>query len=692
MKSPLFSIRNKIFICFLIPIIFMAIIGMSAYRSASAGMNEKFQNTAQQTILMAAEYIDMVASFIEAEGLKYVVNTELSRYLTGRMDADIFERKAFIDSINGSMMVSKSANSYISNLHIISESDIEIFTTNKGSGTISKATVNGFLEEHKEEMLLISDDAKRLPKWINKHSVMDNYLGINEYDYVMSYQVFTAERKGAVVIDVDGAAILDFISQIDLGNGSIVGFVSPGGGEILHGNLGEDESGIISDGRKIFSAEIFYQKAASDDEILLAESVSYLDREYVFFYGRCIVSGGAVCALVPLSIITGQAEEIKMITLLLVILATVIAMVIGIIITLGIQRNMKQMSLNLTEVANGDLTVSVDLKSRDEFKDLAFTATNMITNNRKLVNKVRKATKHLEDTTKEVESVTEELCGFSVSITEAIDSINSGIVRQSEHAEECVEKTNILSNEIKEVTRVMDDVKKYADETGTLINRCLSIVQVLGQSAKQANDITVEVGNSIESLRKESEIINEFVSVITDISEQTNLLSLNATIEAARAGSAGRGFAVVAEEIRKLADSSARAAGEISMNVSKISTRTISSVNSAKQAENMVSKQCDTVEEAVGVFREMNEHMNSLLTGLKDILTSTERADRGREGAVLAVRNISDIISDTKNKTDIVHEIAVKLMNNVENLSKTEETLDANMDELKAEIAVFKTE
>ena len=113
-----------------------------------------------------------------------------------------------------------------------------------------------------------------------------------------------------------------------------------------------------------------------------------------------------------------------------------------------------------------------------------------------------------------------------------------------------------------------------------MINKGMEIVQVLGDRAGETTQMTVKVSESIESLRKESEIINSFVATITEITEQTNLLSLNASIEAARAGEAGRGFAVVAEEIRKLADDSAKAAGEIRNNVANITAQTQNSVES----------------------------------------------------------------------------------------------------------------
>jgi methyl-accepting chemotaxis protein len=182
------------------------------------------------------------------------------------------------------------------------------------------------------------------------------------------------------------------------------------------------------------------------------------------------------------------------------------------------------------------------------------------------------------------------------------------------------------------------------------------------------------------------------VGTITDIAEQTNLLSLNASIEAARAGEAGRGFAVVAEQIRKLSDDSAAAAGEIKENVAKISAQTKVSVDNTKEAEEMVARQTASVEEVVEVFRSMNESMQSLIDGLKDISIRTERADGERAYAVEAVRNISDIIEENAGNAETVSEIAARLFEKVESLNHTAGVLSENMDGLKREIEVFKTE
>ncbi len=253
------------------------------------------------------------------------------------------------------------------------------------------------------------------------------------------------------------------------------------------------------------------------------------------------------------------------------------------------------------------------------------------------------------------------------------------------------EQDGTLSEEIQEVNRVAREVETLVSEA-EMIRKGMDRIEQLGQRANETTAVTAKVEESIEDLKRESETINQFVSVITDISEQTNLLSLNASIEAARAGEAGRGFAVVAEEIRKLADNSAEAAGEIRNNVENISAQTGVSVESAKQAGEMVAQQTEAVREVIGVFQDMSDAMDKLFDGLKEILAGTERADKEREDTLEAVHNISSIIEETAASAEVVKKVAASLEQNVENLNGTAESLGDNMTGLKTEIAVFKTE
>ena len=238
---------------------------------------------------------------------------------------------------------------------------------------------------------------------------------------------------------------------------------------------------------------------------------------------------------------------------------------------------------------------------------------------------------------------------------------------------------------------MVEKVELLVQQTDRMIHRGMEIIELLGHRAQETTDITNQVGNSIEQLSQETESISVFAETITGISKQTNLLSLNASIEAARAGDAGRGFAVVAEEIRKLADDSAKAAGEISNHVQHISTRTMDSVQSAKQAEDMVALQGDAVQEVIQVFADMRDRMQELVGGLQEIVASTEQADKERAETLAAVQNISQIIAETAGNAEIVSQTSEKLMKSVDNLSHTASALGNNMNELKTEIAIFKT-
>lgn len=683
-SSKLLSIRNKIVVCFLVPIVFMVIIGVSAYQKSAEGLSEKFTDSTLQTMRMATENLNMSCDFIRSEGLKYAYDDDLRKYFLGMFEDNPVDKLNFLTSTKSNLLSVQTSNPFISHMHIIPKKGVNLLSTKLSSG------VDGFLDEYKEDVA--SGEGRRsIPQWIDSHPVLDEKVTETEKDYIMAFEMMSQSNNACVVIDIKPSAITDFMEEIDIGDGSIIGFVTPGGRELVVENVEEGKESVLPEEGNVFSGQEYYT-AVMGEAVADAGTaeVDFQGEKYLFIYSHSADIVFTTCALVPMRVVTSQATEIRNMTIGLVILACVIVVIVGIFITAGIENNMRRISRKFGDVAKGDLTVTVSAKGHDEFQDLAGSATNMITNTKKLVNQVSNATGELEVSAQNVGQASELIHEYSQDITRAIGEINEGMEEQSRHAQECVEKTDILSNEIQEVSHVVERVEKLVGETEGMINKGMEIVQVLGDRAGETTQMTVKVSESIESLRKESEIINSFVATITEITEQTNLLSLNASIEAARAGEAGRGFAVVAEEIRKLADDSAKAAGEIRNNVANITAQTQNSVESASQAKAMVELQTKAVEEVIAVFCEMQERMGQLIEGLKDIVVSTEKADGERSAAVAAVKNISDIIEETAGSAETVNDVANKLLNHVEKLSTTASVLDENMEGLKNEISVFK--
>lgn len=684
-SGRLFSLRNKIFVSFLLPILFVVIIGIVSYNAAANGLSEKFRDSSLQVSQMVMDYVDASMAFIKGEALQYMVDGSLVSYGLGSMEGDPIAKTNFLNETRSGLAAIQHMNSMIHNIHIVTKKGIEMCSTNAAERQ------DGIYEEYCAEMQALAEDGRTISQWAEGHETLDSVLSLNAADTFIVYQIPTNKKAAYIVVDISSSALYDRLRAIDFGEGSICGFVTDSGKELLYENLKEGESSRLAQGESVFAGEDFYADSLESEEMCGTRKVRYKGGSYLYIYAKS-AEGAKInfCALVPYSVITGQAQKIKGLTVAVVIAACIVAGLVGLAITLGIQKNMKAISSGFNQVAGGDLSTEVKAYGRDEFRDLAQVANNMIQNNRNLVMGLYKTIQVLEQSTGRVDDASGEINTCSQDITRAINEINVGMDRQAEHAQECAVKTNTLSERIKEVRGRVEHTQLLADKTEQMIGQGAEIVGVLGDKAQETREVTQKVGGSITRLQSESQTINEFVETISNISKQTNLLSLNASIEAARAGSAGMGFAVVATEIRKLAEDSNRAAGEIRNQVETITKYTEQTVKDADYAQEIVRIQENAVRQVIEVFGNMSVQITELLSELKQIAVGTEAADRERNDTLDAVENISAIIEETASSALMVHDMAENLLQSAEKLDCISHALNDNMDGLKTEISAFK--
>lgn len=684
-SGRLFSLRNKIFVSFLLPILFVVIIGIVSYNAAANGLSEKFRDSSLQVSQMVMDYVDASMAFIKGEALQYMVDGSLVSYGLGSMEGDPIAKTNFLNETRSGLAAIQHMNSMIHNIHIVTKKGIEMCSTNAAERQ------DGIYEEYCAEMQALAEDGRTISQWAEGHETLDSVLSLNAADTFIVYQIPTNKKAAYIVVDISSSALYDRLRAIDFGEGSICGFVTDSGKELLYENLKEGESSRLAQGESVFAGEDFYADSLESEEMCGTRKVRYKGGSFLYIYAKS-AEGAKInfCALVPYSVITGQAQKIKGLTVAVVIAACIVAGLVGLAITLGIQKNMKAISSGFNQVAGGDLSTEVKAYGRDEFRDLAQVANNMIQNNRNLVMGLYKTIQVLEQSTGRVDDASGEINTCSQDITRAINEINVGMDRQAEHAQECAVKTNTLSERIKEVRGRVEHTQLLADKTEQMIGQGAEIVGVLGDKAQETREVTQKVGGSITRLQSESQTINEFVETISNISKQTNLLSLNASIEAARAGSAGMGFAVVATEIRKLAEDSNRAAGEIRNQVETITKYTEQTVKDADYAQEIVRIQENAVRQVIEVFGNMSVQITELLSELKQIAVGTEAADRERNDTLDAVENISAIIEETASSALMVHDMAENLLQSAEKLDCISHALNDNMDGLKTEISAFK--
>ncbi len=623
------QLRTKLIASFMVPVLCIIALGVLSYRQASSAIISNYETSVRETMDMTSQYIELVIETVRSDYDLYLSNVNISRYFAGELSDS--EGNALVQSYTKEISRNVKKDASVSNLYFLSDEHPSF-----ASATLADGALYSIYTQTPEGALADADHNTYY--LFGNLSDADASLGTDSSQYSLRIAKHMGKNNAIMLLDFTPDVMTQSLSSLYLGEGSYAALVTQDGTEFYSDGTSASSS--------VFVGSDFYQAAVSSMESGM-QYVTYNGQPYLFLYYPLASQSAMICTLIPESTILAQASGIKTVAVILVVLAVVIAALLGYFLSTRINGSIYYILRQLKKVSDGNLTIQLKSKSKDEFKLLAEGINSMTDSMKALITNVTEASDALKLAADQVTSSSRTFVTAAEDIQGAISEIESGVTLLDENSDDCLAQMDALSGKIGDVTDGTREIISLTQSTGTSITDGISSMSVLTDSTKKTSEITDNVIRAIQSLSDKSRSIGQIVESINSIARETNLLSLNASIEAARAGESGRGFAVVAEQIRQLADQSSQSAGQIQVIIDDIAKMTDTVVDIAKEAESTVEFQEKAVSQTTESFLTMDQQVHSLLDSMSNISENMQNMESARSTTLNAIESISAISAET---------------------------------------------
>ncbi|WP_419893382.1 methyl-accepting chemotaxis protein [Oceanobacillus kimchii] len=373
-------------------------------------------------------------------------------------------------------------------------------------------------------------------------------------------------------------------------------------------------------------------------------------------------------------------------------MANLITIAIGVtifsIVSVQISRNLKQVVQITSKVAAGDLTAThMEYNGKDEIGQLSASVNQMKDNMKAILTKVSSASSSVLERSDHLTQAATEVKEGNSQVAATMEELSAGAETQANGASDLSEK---MSGFVEVVNKSRENGDEITSTTEKMLEQTNQGTALMRNSMKQMHRIDEIVKVSVDKVKgldQQSRDISNLISVIKDISEQTNLLALNAAIEAARAGEHGRGFAVVADEVRKLSEQVSNSVGEITTIVSNIQDGTKEVVSSLNNGYKEVQEGTTQIESTGDNFKTIQHGVNDMVSKIEhitsdllnivenstnmnqlieEIASTSEESAAGVEQASAAAQQTSSSMEEVAGSANSLAELAIDLNNQLQ--------------------------
>lgn len=382
----------------------------------------------------------------------------------------------------------------------------------------------------------------------------------------------------------------------------------------------------------------------------------------------------------------GQALQRAVVVCLAAIVAAVF---ISLFLTRMISKPLNVMLGGAGKLAEGDLRVPIEIRTKDEFGDLASAFNRMREAFRNIVSNIQASAQQVTASSQELSAISERSAQAADQVAASASTVSGEAAKQTASVKAALATVEQMSAGITQVAVNADEVAGISKQAAGAAEKGGNALLSVTTQMKNIETVVDRTSGVVTRLGEQSQKIGQIVDTITGIAGQTNLLALNAAIEAARAGDQGKGFAVVAEEVRKLAQQSHEAALEIARLIREIQAVTIEAVETMQQGTQEVKVGSQVVAGAGEVFEQIHRLVSDVTGKIQEISVAIHSVSGGSRLIVDAVKEVDEVSLDITRQMLIVSGAAQQEAASMEELTSTSQSLSEMAAKLQEELTHF---
>ena len=512
----------------------------------------------------------------------------------------------------------------------------------------------------------------------------EKYFGNPYVDAVTGNMIISVSKSFKTASGLEGVVNMDLMlstlfemmtEMVDSSDGGY-GFLVNGDGIVL---MHPNSDYMASEDVEYSTADILdgaYEKA-----MRTGEAIKDYDGAMKYVKVGVVAANGWKEVLVtPVSSYNRAIDSLVRILFLITIVSAIVAAVIVVIYTKTISRPIGEIQKQIDHLQNLNLR-DIDLKNsrkKDELGRMYRAVLKLQSILSDIIQQMDQSTTQLSGQYQAVNESVSNLISNNSVVKNTIDEILCAVSEEAEQIQTANTSLNDFADEIERIVENTENVNKNASRTMDHSMSGMQSMEVLADQFGRTRNLQDEAYQTVTRLEERSKTIDDISKTISNIAEQTSLLSLNASIEAARAGEAGRGFAIVAEEIGKLANATSEATADITKIITEIQDEIEAVSGQMFSMKDETEKCMEAMDTTQDVFRQINEEIEKIGKSIQSQEGAVEILDKNKAKIIDQFSGISseteelsassqDILSkidDQNQEMDSIH-LAVQELNQV---------------------------